>query len=102
MRRGELTYNVLSMFAPVLFALIAVTSIHPSNAYLVGIILVYLFGFVLFLIAKISSIKRGFLVSFGTKNMTHRNRVLYLVGIACMGIGGFSALLVLAFQNLIR
>ena len=44
-------------------------------------------GFVLFLIAKLSRIRSGVLVSFGSKGMTPRQSVFYFFGFVLMAVG---------------
>jgi hypothetical protein len=44
-------------------------------------------GFVFFLVAKIINIRKGILISFGSKSMTNQQRMVYQAGYGLMIIG---------------
>jgi hypothetical protein len=58
----------------------------------VAILTLYGLGFLLFLLAKLSVIKTGTWISFGSKQMSPGYRWLYRSGFLLMGLGFFLTL----------
>jgi hypothetical protein len=83
------------LFAGLMFVGVALTKACPVE-YLVGLMLLYVAGLCLFLKAKLSLIKSGRMISFGSSHMTSANKKLYTAGYLLMGLG---TVLVLAFLS---
>jgi hypothetical protein len=77
-------------------------SVCPSIEYIIIIFLLYLTGFVSFLIAKISVFRKGIRVSFGAKQMSRFYQSFYISGYILMGIGLFLSIMVLVSKNVIK
>ena len=90
MRRGELLLNILFVGPMIIVAIVTLSLVMYMNSprqYVISILILYCIGFSMFLKAKISVMKEGRLLSFGTKYMTQSNRNLYIYGYIIMGIG---------------
>ena len=87
MRRFEALAQCLMMFGPIVLAsLLGLASMVPRGTILVTLAL-YGLGLALFLSAKLSVLRQGIRISFGTKHMNPKERRLYLCGYGLMGIG---------------
>ncbi|MHB9070610.1 MAG: hypothetical protein ACYC54_09610 [Sedimentisphaerales bacterium] len=76
---GLLVFTLpVSISIPILMS-VAMASSYPRT-YFVAILLLLFIGFVFFLKAKLSLIKQGRLLSFGTKGMSKWNRLSYFCG----------------------
>ena len=96
MNRKEIIANLVLFFGfPIFACIFGCVSVFFANAPLKFTLIMLVFwiaGFFMFFKAKISVIKRGKLVSFGTSNMSKTNRVCYILGYILMGIGLFFSL----------
>jgi hypothetical protein len=89
------TENELSLFAKILISctiiiplvFITVQSIILGHVKSPSSFVIILFGFSLFLISKISHIRKGTWFSFGTKHMSVRMGNLYRIGYWLMVVG---------------
>jgi len=77
-------FALISIFFTFLFLLVQK---NLTFSYIIVLVL-FLLGFSLFLKAKISVIKNGKIVTFGSSLMTRINKVYYRLGYALMIIGG--------------
>lgn len=80
--------SAIIVFGPILMGLVMVilipnVSVNPNFFALVTWAF-YGIGFLLFLFAKISTIKNGNLITFGSSLMTKKNRLLYKLGYSLM------------------
>ena len=91
MRRGELIANLFLFWGPALLGIFVGVFIGPAIKMPVGFsttaIAVLLLGTISITIAKISAIRKGKLVSWGSKEMSKANRVFYRFGYALFGLG---------------
>ena len=90
MRKGELIFNYLIFFGPLFLGIGILTVVSlafamPRTVFWSFVIL-YIAGLSLFVKAKLSVIKQGRLISFGTANMSSPNKVAYFVGYSAMVI----------------
>jgi hypothetical protein len=83
--------NMILSYAPigigVLLAILVPGAMRNPNAYLVVAIAFYTLGFVLFAAAKVQNIRKGYLVSFGSAQMSNWQRWAYRLGYFLMAIG---------------
>ena len=90
MRRGELILNigppVIAVTALVVFIIVSSATKAPSTYSFVSTGLIVL-GFLLFLKAKLSIIRKGRLISRGFRHMSAINRLLYCCGYLLMMLG---------------
>ena len=97
MSTSELGHNLFFLLGPII-SLILAHSFDPPGEYIVTVFLLYVAGFLLFLVAKYSVLKEGILFSFGTKHMSRLNRTLYMTGYSFIGVGLFLTILVLILR----
>ena len=70
----------------VLVLVVGTAAVNPSGSAKLAL-MSYLFGFGLFLIAKISVFRSGRLITFGSRSMRRGHRVVYRAGYAFMVAG---------------
>ena len=91
MSRSDALANVALMYGPIVFGFVLVTwiTIASETPVLFRVVALGLcgIGFCLFLIAKISVMKLGTRVSFGSPKMSTHHRRMYRAGYALMIIG---------------
>jgi len=104
MRAGEWIVSILFL-GPLILGFITVSTlyvyINSPGPYLLSILILYFTGFLMFLKAKISVIKKGNLLSFGTKHMSRPNQLFYIYGylIMCTGFLLSFAVIALSFSS---
>ena len=80
--------NVFIVLLPFIIGLFVVFSFNVVMRHPIFLICtswaLYGFGFVLFLISKLSTIKSGHLFSFGSSQMTRKNQIFYRAGYSLM------------------
>jgi len=83
--------NMTLSYAPigvgVLLAILLPGAMRNPNPYFVAAIAFYTVGFVLFAAAKVQNIRKGYLVSFGSAQMSGWQRWAYRLGYFLMAIG---------------
>lgn len=105
MRKGELAFNYLLFFVPIVLGLGVIiaarfATVTPNLSFW-SVVLLYVAGFLSFMTAKLSVIKQQRFFSFGTANMSRGNKVAYLVGYGAMSIASLMLLgYAVAMQNL--
>lgn len=95
----EAWLNVFMNIGPVLF-FIGISIIVPiilkfPSGFAVGSILLCMMGFILFSLAKFSMFKQGRWLTFGSSEMTPRNRFFYRLGYVLMVFAATSVLILL-------
>lgn len=95
--------SAIIMFGPILMGLvmaILIPNVSVNPKFFVHLTwTLYGIGFLLFLFAKISTIKNGNLITFGSSQMTKKNRFLYKSGYSVMIIAFVLTIcLVLAYK----
>lgn len=103
MRRNELIAQFIFIFGIALFAVIAgffaQFLVNAPLAFLVITCLFLCVGFFMFLKAKLSTIKKGKLISFGIKDMSPTNRICYILGYIFMIISFSMAICIICFSR---
>jgi hypothetical protein len=105
MTKRELIANIFLQFGfPILALLLGLLCCillpfltSAPNLYLIITLLFLAAGFLMFLKAKLSLITRGNLLSFGPKQMSKPNRILYLLGYLFLAAGLILALIPILF-----
>ena len=104
-RRSEAIFNIALQFglplaAIALGCLLWFLAAVPVN-YVIIMLLLLSFGFFMFLKAKLSVIRQGRLLSFGSGGMSRTNRTFYFLGYAVMAIALLLSLVLLGFYRLL-
>ena len=106
LRRSEAIFNIALQFywlfllpaAIVLGGLLRLLTSAPFH-YIFIMLLLWAVGFSMFLKAKLSVIRQGKLLSFGTSGMSRTNHIFYLLGYIIMAAGLLLSLVLLMFYR---
>lgn len=90
MRKGELLANIFFIGMPLIglaAAIIGINMVQHPTPYVWISLCLYIVGFAFFAFAKLSLIKSGKLISFGSSHMTKKNATAYKLGYLMMALG---------------
>jgi len=87
---------VLGLVFAVIFPAIGANRIKAASLLVVLMILVTVSGFLCLVLSKLSLLRQGVWISYGTKRMSEGNRRLYWVGYVLLGIGALMSSLYLS------